>query len=243
SAKSASPPKGKPKREPRRRRRPSRPTLPKLKRPSMPKVKPPKLPGDLWFRFVTRLRAMGYWLREKAQITWRWLRRAAVAAAYWWSMRSRAFKIQIFSVAGVVVLYLIIKFLPVPGVPCEVSAAKECAPSNATIAFVPRDAVLYAHVTVNGGSHQSELASDLRDKLPSFTALIQQSTDALTGAPRPIDVATEVLPWAEDDIALVGVPGPKKTTPEAYVVGIGNTAKADAFLASLTSGATAKHGT
>ena len=93
---------------------------------------------------------------------------------------------RIFAVAGVVVLYLIVKFLPVPGVPCEVSAAKECAPSNDTIAYVPRDAVLYAHVTVNSDSHQWELAGDLRDALPNFTALLQSDTSALaTPAGRP----------------------------------------------------------
>jgi hypothetical protein len=175
-----------------------------------------------------------YWLREKRQVAWRWLKRAAEGVAYWWSKRSRQTRIRIFTVAGVVVLYLVIKFLPVPGVPCEISAAKECAPSNDTIAFVPRDAVLYAHVTVNSDSHQSDLAGELRDKLPNITALIQSSTTAFaTTATRPIDISHEILPWAKDDLALVGVPGPKKTTPEAYVVGVGDTAKANKFLASV----------
>ena len=90
-------------------------------------------------------------------------RRAATAgsartAGEWWSRRSRGTKIRVGAVAGILVLYLIIKFLPVPGVPCQISAAKECAPSNDTIAYVPRDAVLYAHLTVNSDSHQWELA-------------------------------------------------------------------------------------
>ena len=34
-----------------------------------------------WFRFVTRLRAVGYWLREKGQIAWRWIKRAGGALA------------------------------------------------------------------------------------------------------------------------------------------------------------------
>ena len=98
--------------------------------------------------------------------------------------------------------------------PCEVSAAKECAPSNDTIAYVPRDAVLYAHLTVNSDSHQSELASDLRDELPNFTALLQSDTRALaTPAGRPLDLSREVLPWVKDDLALLRVPGPKGTSP------------------------------
>ena len=139
--------------------------------------------------------------------------------------------------AGVVVLYLIIRFLPVPGVPCEISAAKECAPSNDTIAYVPRDALLYAHLTVNSSSHQWDLAENLHDQLPNFVALLQSDTSSLaTPAGRPVDLGHEVLPWAKDDLALIGVPGPKKTTAEAYVVGVGDSGKADQFLASLSPG-------
>jgi hypothetical protein len=191
--------------------------------------------GDAWFRFNTRLRAIGYWLREKATIAWRWLKQAAGALSYWWSRRSGAFRARLFAATGVVVLYLILKFLPVPGVPCGVSAAKECAPSNDTIAYVPRNADLYAHLTVNSGSHQWELARDLGDELPNFTALLQSDTRALAiPSARPVDLTHEVLPWAKDDLALLGVPGPQKTTPEAYIVGVGDEAKANAFLASLS---------
>ena len=201
----------------------------------------PKRASDLRFRLVTRLRAIGYWLREKARVVGRWLVRAGEAIAFWWSKRTRGQRIQIFSVLGVVLLYLIVKFLPVPGVPCEISAAKECAPSNDTIAYVPHDADLYVHVTVNSDSHQTELAGDLRGRLPNFTALLQSDTSALA-APggRPVDLTHEVLPWAKDDLALVGVPGPKGVTAESYVVGIGNQAKANQFLASLSPGGKSK---
>jgi Protein of unknown function (DUF3352) len=236
---------GKERRRARFRRRLSlpRPKAPKLGRPKLPKVElpKPKTEGDLWFRLHTRLRAIGYWLREKAQIVWRWLKQLGSALVYWWSKRSRATRRRIFAVAGVVVLYLIVKFLPVPGVPCEISAAKECAPSNDTIAYVPRDAVIYAHVTVNGDTHQSDLAGDLNDELPNITALLQSDTSALAiPSGRPVDLSHEVLPWAKDDIALLGVPGPKKTTPEAYIAGVGDDAKANQFLAALGPGGKSK---
>ena len=213
-----------------------RPSVPKPKAPKISGPKMPKGAGDLRFRTVTRLRAIGYWLREKAQAVWRWLKQVAAAVVYWWSKRSRASRIRIFAVAGVVVLYLIIKFLPVPGVPCEISAAKECAPTDDTIAYVPKDAVLYAHLTVNSDSHQWELAGDLHDELPNFAALLQSDTSTLAiPAGRSVDLGREILPWAKDDLALLGVPGPKRTTPEAYIVGVGNSGQADQFLAGLST--------
>jgi hypothetical protein len=228
-----------------RRPKPEKPTVPAPYAPYQPNVpqepKKPKGQSDLWFRFVTRLRAIRYWLREKSQIAWRWLKRAAEALAFWWAKRSRGTRMRIFAVAGVAVLYLIVKFLPVPGVPCEISAAKECAPSNDTIAYVPSDAVIYAHVTVNSDSHQWDLAGDLHDSLPNITALLQSDTsDLAIPSARAVDLSHEVLPWAKDDIALLGVPGPKKTTPEAYVVGVGDGDKADQFLAGLGPGGKAK---
>jgi Protein of unknown function (DUF3352) len=206
--------------------------------------KPPEEPKgsrELLFRAKTRLRAIGYWLREKGQVAWRGLKRARGATAAWWSTRSRGTRMRIFAAAGIVVLYLIVKFAPVPGVPCGISAAKECAPSNDTIAYVPQNAVLYAHLTVNSDSHQWELTQDLRDALPNFTALLQSDTSDLAGpAGKPIDLSREVLPWAKDDLALLGVPGPNKTTPEAYITGVGDTTKANQFAASLSPGGKSK---
>src|SRR4029450_11999761 len=148
---------------------------------------------------------------------------AGGATAAWWSRRSRGARMRIFAAAGVVLPYPVVTFAPCPRVPCEISAAKECAPSNETIAYVPQNAVLYAHLTVNSDSHQWELTQDLRDALPNFTALLQSDTSALAGpAGKPIDLSREVLPWAKDDLALLGVPGPNKTTPEAYITGVGD---------------------
>ncbi len=44
---------------------------------------------------------------------------------------------------------------------------------------MPRDALLYAHLTVNSDSHQWDLAGDLDDELPNFTALLQSDTSSL----------------------------------------------------------------
>lgn len=204
----------------------------------------PSRASEWGFRARTRFRAIGYWLREKGQIGWRGLRRGgattaagARSAGAWWSRRSRGTKIRVGAVGGVVVLYLILKFLPVPGVPCQISAAKECAPSNETIAYVPRDAVLYAHLTINSDSHQWDLEQDLGQELPRFTALLQSDTKTLAGPTgRPLDLSQEVLPWVKDDLALLAVPGPKGASPETYVAGVGDSGKANQFAASLSPG-------
>jgi len=221
---------------------------PPISRESPDEGQKPERSGELIFRARTRFLAFGYWLREKGQIAWRGVRRNAVAVAAgtrsvwgWWRRRSRGTKIRFGVVAGILVLYLVIKFLPVPGVPCQVSAAEECAPSNGTIAYVPRDAALYVHLTVNSDSHQGELARDLSRELPNFTALLQSDTRTLAGAAgRPIDLSREVLPWVKDDLALIRVPGTKGTTPEAYVAGVGDDDEADQFAATLSPGGTAR---
>jgi Protein of unknown function (DUF3352) len=226
---------------------PERPTfgppskLPVAGPPSEPPEPPRRRGRELWFRLITRLRAIRFWLREKGGAVGRRVRRAGVGVAYWWSKRSRATRIQIFAVVVIVAAYLVVKFASIPGIPCEISAAKECAPSNQTVGYVPTDAVLYAHVTVNSESHQWELAEDLGDELPNLVALLRTDTgDLATPGGRPIDLSREVLPWAKDDIALVGVAGPKKTVAQAYLVGVGDAAKADQFLASLSPGGKSK---
>jgi Protein of unknown function (DUF3352) len=226
--------------------RPGRPTFePPADRPERPTFEPPapgKRAGDFWFRLVRRLRAIGDWLREKGGAAWRRLARAGAVVGHWWSRSSRGTKIRILAAAAVVVLYLIVRFASVPGVPCEISAPKECAPSNQTASFVPSNSALYVHLTVNSDSHQWELAEDFGDELPNFTTLLRSDTSTLaTPAARPIDLPREVLPWAQDDITLVGVPGPKKSLAEAYLVGVGDEGEANRFLASLSPGAESNH--
>jgi Protein of unknown function (DUF3352) len=210
--------------------------------------KKPKRRREMAFRARTRLRAIGYWLREKGQVAQRWLKRTgagtaagARSAGGWWTRRSRGTKMRTYAVAGIALLYLVIKFLPVPGVPCEISAANECAPSNQTVAYVPTNAALYAHVTVNSDSHQWELAEDLGDELPNLTALLQSDTRALSVAgSNPINLGEQVLPWAEEDLTLIGVTGPAKSVVQAYIVGVGDAAKADEFLTSASPGGKSK---
>jgi hypothetical protein len=217
--------------------------FPEAPKPPVPpkSPKPPKLPSDLWFRFTTRLRAIRYGARELGQRAWRplrrvwrWLRKSGEDWVDWWTERSRATRIRILAVVGVAALYAVVKFAPVPGVPCQVSAAKECAPSDQAIAYVPADADLYAHLTLDSDSHQHELTSDLAGELPDLINLLRQATSAVPSpSGRPVDVSAGILPWADRDLALMRVPGPKKTSGTAFIVGVGDRAGADQFLAGI----------
>ena len=118
---------------------------------------------DLWFRFSTRVRAVGYGAREKGQQAGRllaegWERLADLV----WLKRSHEGRIRIGAVAGVLLLYAVLKFIPVPGVPCSVSAVKECAPPDDAVALVPADALLYTHLTLDEDSTQFERQRRLR---------------------------------------------------------------------------------
>jgi hypothetical protein len=216
--------------------------------PGRPRLPKPKLPGrkssgtgkptGLWFRVSTRFTAIGYWIREKAQTLDRrltgvteWLEQAGAFVAGLWTGRSREAKTRILAVSGVVLLYVLLKFTPAPLVPCQVSAVKECAPDDGTVALAPGNALLYAHVTLDEDSDQFEQAEDLADRLPQLGGLLQELT---AGLPAPagaaIDVNADVLPWASDDLALTSVPGPKRTSASAFLVGVGDRDEAEAFL-------------
>jgi hypothetical protein len=195
---------------------------------------PPKPPKDRWLRLTTRLRSLYYGARELLQGAWRWLRQSFKDWAEWWAARSRATRIRIVALAGVAALYAVIKFAPVPGVPCSISAAKECAPADGAIAFVPEGASFYAHVTLDSDSHQHELVSDLAEELPDVGRLLQRATSALpTTSGKPVDVSAGILPWADGDLALMQVPGPGKRSAQAYIIGVGDRAGADQFVGGI----------
>ncbi len=192
-------------------------------------------PDDLLFRLTTRVRATGYWLREKVRIARRLGARAAHAVARAaWIDRSTATRTRSLAVVVIVALYAVIRFLPVPGVPCGISAAKECAPADHAVALVPADALLYAHLTLDRDSHQYELASESASKFPDLGSLVRASLGPLptpTGA--AVDLGGEILPWADGDLALAELPAPRGAIQTMVIAGVGDRERADAFLARV----------
>jgi hypothetical protein len=199
-------------------------------------AKPKKDPADdLWFRVSTRVRALGYGIREKAQQAWRLLRKAGEWTADLWLKRSREGRIRIVAVAGVLALYVVVKFAPVPGVPCTVSAYHECAPPDQAIELVPADALLYAHLTIDEDSTQFKRATDAFDRLADLQTILAAELPAALPTPSgaSLDIRTDVLPWADRDLAVALIDGPKKTSVPVFIVGIGDREGAEQFLTTI----------
>src|SRR5918999_4713222 len=90
-----------------------------------------------------------------------------------WRDRSPRFRRSAIAVAAVVVLYVLIRFVPVPGVPCEVSAVEDCPSGVDTIALAPADSYAFGHIELGSDEDQVEAAADLVAKFPSFGAISQ----------------------------------------------------------------------
>lgn len=214
---------------------------PKLKKPRAKAKAKDGAAAGLWFRFSTRVKAIGYWIREKAQTTDRSLggvtNRLEKAGAFvggLWTKRSRETQVRVVAIVGVLILYTLVKFAPLPLVPCQISSAKECAPPNETIALTPADALMYAHVTLDHDSDQFKRARKLADRLPQFQDLLGQLTAALpTPSGGELNVEEDILPWAKRDLALALVPGPKQSVQSVFMAGVSDRQGAETFLGEV----------
>jgi hypothetical protein len=113
---------------------------------------------------------------------------------------------QAVAIVLVLALYAIYRFVPVPGLPCEVSPAKTCVPTDHAIALVPIDAEAYLHVDLDPGSSQYSTARDVASRLPHFGEIEQGIFGALGLGPR-LDLRSDVGPWIGDEAAFAELGG------------------------------------
>ncbi len=182
------------------------------------------------------MRAIGYLAREKAQDAVRLLRRAGTGLAdLVWLKRARGTRIRIGAVAGVLVLYSLIKFTALPGVPCQLSAAKECPPADETIALVPENALLFGHLTLDRDTEQWERAEDAFESLADLQTILAAELPSAVPTPSgaDLDLGSDVLPWADQDLAVVLLPGPERTSVPLFIAGVGDREAAEQFLARI----------
>jgi Protein of unknown function (DUF3352) len=187
---------------------------------------------DLWFRLSTRLKAVGYWLREKLQAAGRDLGAAGKRLGDLWQKSPIWGRVAI--AAGATLLFLVLLIRVVPVGPCQLSV-KECAPSEKSFELVPADALLYAHLTIDEGSDQFERSGEAFERLSDLRTILAAEVPGALPTPSgtPIDISEDVLPWAERDLALTLLPGPGKGSLPAFVAGVEDQAGAEAFLARV----------
>ena len=191
---------------------------------------PKKDPSDdLWFRLSTRVKAAGYWLREKLQAAVKGLEAAAERFRAFWQQSPLWGRVAIAAGAVLVFLLLLVRVAPVG--PCQISA-KDCAPEEESFGFVPADALLYAHLTIDEGSDQYEQGGEVFERLPDLRTILTAELPGAVPTPtgKPVDISEDVLPWAERDLALTLLPGPGDRSLPAFVAGVSDQAGAEAFL-------------
>ena len=173
-----------------------------------------------WFRASTRVRAAGYWLRENLQAGARALGVGGERFGDFWQQRSIQSRVGICAGVALLLLLLLLRVVPVAGVPCQVSV-EECPPAEESFQFAPADALLYAHLTLDEGSDQFERSRELFDELSDLRTILAAELPAALPTPSGtrIDITQDVLPWATRDLALNLLPGPGAVSLPAFVVG------------------------
>lgn len=210
---------------------------PRVRRPRVPagRLTRPRLPSELGFRITTRVKALGYGLREKAwELARRWDRFEARLRAAWRDQSPQARK-RILAVVGVVVLYLLIKFVSLPGVPCEISGVKECPPGDDAVALVPSGALVYAHLTLDKGTAQYDRAGDVFRRFSRFSELGQTAL-GFFHAPSGAQITfADIRPWAGKDAAATILPaGPKGAArASAVMIAVNDQKGAQQFLTKV----------
>jgi hypothetical protein len=207
------------------------PRAPRRRRKLAARHKNPGLDVDgPLFRAKIRLTAIGYGAREQA---WRLSRGFEYRVeqplrGFWLGLRRSTRRIVVAGAALALVLWFLL-YAPVPGVPCQVSAVKECAPTDDVLSMVPADALLYSHLTLDRGSAQLQAVDSLLGRFSPDR--VDQIGTALLPAPSGVGIsfAKDIRPWAGNDAALVIVPGPAPATSSAFVISVKDQKGADAF--------------
>lgn len=191
------------------------------------------MPGrldDIRYALRRRTRRLRYALEDIAYGARRAARSWSGGARRQWAaltLRSR----QRLAGAGVALLGLVLfVLLVVPNLPCQLPGGRECQPGDDAIAFVPADALAYAHLVTDPDTEQFERAEGIAERLPAVTEQL------VLRLPRPegarIEYRDEVAPWLGDQAALALLPGDRGDERVAMLE-IGDEAGAREFAARL----------
>jgi hypothetical protein len=160
------------------------------------------------------------------------------ARRFWHSMSVYTRRRLALAVAVVAAL-LVIAFVAVPALPCQLPGGDVCPPSDDAIGLVPDDALAYVHVNVNPDTEQYREASDLAARVPTLAA---QATDRLLLARLPgpngssPNFERDIAPWFGGQAALAVVPAGARAAEEVQLLQVKDDAAARRYAASVASG-------
>jgi hypothetical protein len=132
-------------------------------------------------------------------------------------------------VAAVLLLYVLIRFVPIPGVPCELSAVEDCPSGDEAIALVPADAYAYAQLELDPDSSQVEQARELIELFPGFPVIAQGTLQA-GGLDPDLSLGEDIEPWLGDEVAAAIVPGEDGAPLPLALLATGDPAEAERFI-------------
>ncbi len=116
-----------------------------------------------------------------------------------------------------VAIICVFVFVPVPGIPCGISPAKTCVPSDGAIDLVPADADAYLHFNLDRDSSQYSDARSVLGRLP-HAQQIEQGLFSATGLAPGVDLRTDLGSWIGDEAAFATL-GPRERPLALYAIG------------------------
>ncbi|MEK6277386.1 MAG: DUF3352 domain-containing protein [Actinomycetota bacterium] len=165
----------------------------------------------------------------------RLLRRLGRGLRGLWFNRSLSFRRRSFAVVLVLAAYALIRLVPLPGLPCELSPTKQCPPSDDAIALVPAGAYAYVHVNLDRDSAQFEQAEELAARLPHFDSIAQGTLQALDIGPG-LDLQRDLASWVGDEVAFAEVQSGTARPRPLFLAAVGDRQRSEVFL-GLIAGA------
>lgn len=133
----------------------------------------------------------------------------AAVAQRWWEL-PRIARQRIAAAAIVALLAAAVVWILIPAAPCGAPGGSSCGAEDDAIALVPADALAYVHVDVDPDGEALAAASDYAERLPLLSGLLLGSASEVDG--ERVDFATQVAPWAGDEMALVVLPSSATVT-------------------------------
>ena len=103
------------------------------------------------------------------------------------------------------------------------------ARGDEAVRFVPPDALVYVHATVEPNSDQWRYATEITRKLPTLRELRGRALRGLSRGGRPLDFDASVRPWIGDEAALALLPEGRRAT-SLILVRVADQARARNFL-------------